>query len=390
MTSAAASITRPQRQLAASLPRLEGASNSKATNQRALKSHPPVLQNTSPRILSTVLQPNKLSPFAKQMKESSATPSERREVRFVRLLQQIQPISLTRGRLPIHYAVEHFALDDVELISQSGIDMNSKDENGNTPLMYAAGRNRVDVVRFLLRVRADATLANERGWTALHFACMNGADACILELIDAKCPLDATSVDGMTALHWAAAHGRYGCAKLLLERGAKADIATNDGKMAIHMAMRYRNDDLCVLLLENTSNWDALGTQTSNLLLQLVENALPKTCVLVLERMKQAGDVKSILQLQSARGDTMLHLCGREFERNKSALSQYEHFPFCNFMPLCIFYQAYAGSVDDQNYVLICCKIHPRQEPQTLLFKNSYIPCDHNVTLFHISPQKPS
>ena len=59
-------------------------------------------------------------------------------------------------------------LDGVKAALQSGVDVNSKDENGYTALKWAVIRNHIPVIELLLDTpNIDVNLTDENGWNAL-------------------------------------------------------------------------------------------------------------------------------------------------------------------------------------------------------------------------------
>lgn len=60
--------------------------------------------------------------------------------------------------------------DEVEILLNSGIDANVKDENGNTPLHYAAINNYVLLSQLLLDYGADPRIDNQAGQTPYGLA----------------------------------------------------------------------------------------------------------------------------------------------------------------------------------------------------------------------------
>ncbi|MGB3548338.1 MAG: ankyrin repeat domain-containing protein, partial [Saprospiraceae bacterium] len=58
----------------------------------------------------------------------------------------------------------------VDLLLQSGADINRTDKDGNTPLMLAAQNDQPNMVAYLLQNQADKTLKRADGRTALDLA----------------------------------------------------------------------------------------------------------------------------------------------------------------------------------------------------------------------------
>ena len=57
--------------------------------------------------------------------------------------------------------------DTVQLLLQSKIDMNNKNDDGQTALMEASERGKKDLVEMLINAGADIHIRNKKGYTAL-------------------------------------------------------------------------------------------------------------------------------------------------------------------------------------------------------------------------------
>ena len=64
----------------------------------------------------------------------------------------------------------------------AGVEVNTRNFNGDTPLLLAAGRGRVEAARLLLARGADPALAERDGWTALALAELKGHEE-LVELL---------------------------------------------------------------------------------------------------------------------------------------------------------------------------------------------------------------
>ena len=76
------------------------------------------------------------------------------------------PMATTRCGSPASAA----HLDVIDILIESGIDINNRNDNGATPLMYGASSGKAGVVERLLAKGADTTPETLDGFTALDLA----------------------------------------------------------------------------------------------------------------------------------------------------------------------------------------------------------------------------
>jgi ankyrin repeat protein len=85
-----------------------------------------------------------------------------------------------RHARPLHYAADGHAgwdanrqVKTIEILLQSGAEINAQDKNGATPLHRAVRTRCAEAVRCFLRSRADPLLKNKPGSTPFHLAVQN-------------------------------------------------------------------------------------------------------------------------------------------------------------------------------------------------------------------------
>ncbi|XP_022809867.1 serine/threonine-protein phosphatase 6 regulatory ankyrin repeat subunit A-like [Stylophora pistillata] len=119
-----------------------------------------------------------------------------------------------------------------EMIKQ-GLDVNSKDGNGDTPLILAAAYGREKAVKYLLQGGADPSIKGCYGRTALHA----GNDVAIIEiLLSSGVHIDTKDADGNTPLIMAAANANVDAVNYLLTKGADQDVKGRLGRNTLHAA----------------------------------------------------------------------------------------------------------------------------------------------------------
>lgn len=182
-------------------------------------------------------------------------------------------------------------LPRVKAMTRSGIDVNSRDDEGFTALNAAGETGRLDVASYLLSAGAgansaapdsplesaiaggnerlcrllidrgaDITTANPQGLTPLHLAIMDGLDGVARYIASKGVKVDAFAAAGLgdvarlkrllhgdprlvsrslndcTLLHWAAMGGDVRAADLLISRGARVGVKRREGVTALNLA----------------------------------------------------------------------------------------------------------------------------------------------------------
>lgn len=106
-----------------------------------------------------------------------------------RLVRLINWTDCTDGFLPSsHYlmiAAETGKAEFVQLLIESGADVNQSDEDGWTVLMYATLEGYFDIVKVLVKAGADVNIQSPEGEYALYIAAYSGHE----EIFDYLAPL---------------------------------------------------------------------------------------------------------------------------------------------------------------------------------------------------------
>jgi ankyrin repeat protein len=94
------------------------------------------------------------------------------------------------GWTPLHYAASGEEIAVVELMLDSGAEIDSRSPNRTTPLMMAAGYGNSDMVPLLLKRGANAALRNDRQLTAHDFALNAGREKLAKQIAEATGKLE--------------------------------------------------------------------------------------------------------------------------------------------------------------------------------------------------------
>lgn len=121
--------------------------------------------------------------------------------------------------------------DIVELLLESGANVNHRNKAGNTPLLEACSQGHVSIARLLLDRSADIDAPTETTYdSALTWACTLGNVEIVRLLLDRKAGVEHRTKDGCTALMFAALAGHEKVAKLLLDHQAEINVESDSNK----------------------------------------------------------------------------------------------------------------------------------------------------------------
>ena len=157
----------------------------------------------------------------------------------------------TRGWNPLHSAAEGGNEVIIETLLSSGLDIDSRGNDGTTPLMVAAAKGEEKTVDLLLSKGADPHLKNFIGRNLLHAAAEGGNTSIVKSML--SCGIDIDSKDdesSATPLIIAVKENHVEVVKYLLQKGADISLTTEDNKRnALHIASQEGSVAVIEMLL---------------------------------------------------------------------------------------------------------------------------------------------
>jgi len=151
------------------------------------------------------------------------------------------------GETAIMWAMRNkkFGKEVVELLIKNGANLYERSSDGGTVLMYAVLYEQIEIIKLLINIGVDLNEKDYYGSTALMKAVHNNRYIDIVELLIKKgADVNQKDNNGMTALMWAAKYNSVEIVELLLKNGAKVDETDNDGKTAFDYAKYETNQIL--------------------------------------------------------------------------------------------------------------------------------------------------
>lgn len=142
-------------------------------------------------------------------------------------------------------------VEAVEVLLETGVDVNHKDSIGVCPLHWAAFCGHSDVARRLLLAKADLHIKDREGRTPLHVASYErseGQTEVLRTLIEAGSDLHAPDNAGWTPLHCAVSNGVLDAINLLINAGADPLRKDAEGKTPKELAIHFRKADVITIM----------------------------------------------------------------------------------------------------------------------------------------------
>ena len=157
-------------------------------------------------------------------------------------------------------------LNEVENLVDSGVDVNSSDQNRMTALHYAAMHTRCDVINSLISRGAEVDKADLKvGFSAIHWVVINAfqkswsidhLESSLTALTKAGCSVNATDLNYATPLHIAAQKGNRGVVQVLLRHGADPNKVDGTGRNCFEVAKNELMKTYMKILFDMSSKKD--------------------------------------------------------------------------------------------------------------------------------------
>ncbi|XP_065114835.1 ankyrin repeat and SAM domain-containing protein 3 isoform X2 [Paramisgurnus dabryanus] len=153
------------------------------------------------------------------------------------------------GWTPLMYAAYIGHDNIVNLLLETGVNVNATTSKGLTPLMLAASCGNESIAYFLLQQGAQLEYKDVRGWTALLHSTANGHKQMVKFLLDNNANANVKEpLFGFTPLMEAAASKHEIIVQYLLNHGVRTEERNNKGETARALAMMYGHSNIAGLI----------------------------------------------------------------------------------------------------------------------------------------------
>jgi len=212
------------------------------------------------------------------------------------------PLAACAGLYPCEFTGKH--MEVIELLLDSGHDIEAMDEHGARPLILAVRNGDTELVKLLLNRGANVnarTTADWDGTSALDEAATDGRLQLVQLLLDRGAEIKHQT-RGFTALHKAAMNGRVAVMKLLLQKGAQAEAFESQCSTALHKAAMVGATSSVKFLLDHGFIIEGRSSTEGNTpLLEAAHSGSTRAVELLLD---SGADIKA----RNNKGETALHL----------------------------------------------------------------------------------
>lgn len=157
------------------------------------------------------------------------------------------------GNTALHIAAARGEYDCVHTILERGADINAQNQHGETALHCASKNNFMAVIVLLLKGGARLLVDNE-GWTALNWFVINGDTKLVAEFLGKYLHLDVDNSARDGAFFLAAEEGQTDILQKLIESGVSIDIKDEWGSTALDFAVSVGHESTVRMLLHHGAN----------------------------------------------------------------------------------------------------------------------------------------
>jgi ankyrin repeat protein len=148
----------------------------------------------------------------------------------------------------------HQSEETIDLLLQSGADVNTADFTGATPLYIAAQWGLLGIVKKLLAHNAIVNAEKSKGYTPLSIAVTEGYLDIVKELLDHGADINPKCPDDDTLLHIASKENHLDIVKYLLAHKVYVNAMNRYHATALHFASEENNLDIVKALLAHNAN----------------------------------------------------------------------------------------------------------------------------------------
>ena len=154
----------------------------------------------------------------------------------------------------LHMAVLSGQLKMVNMVLNSGVDIDVEDELEITPLFQAAAAGLRQICELLIEKGANINKRSKTGETPLFIASQEGHTDVVKLLLGHACKVDECRNDGSSPLIIAIFNRRIDIARLLVENGADVDTKCVDGTSSLYVAAKIGSLELVQFLTDHNAS----------------------------------------------------------------------------------------------------------------------------------------
>ena len=198
------------------------------------------------------------------------------------LLDKGLPISTpTQGAyLATHLAAARGANTILQaMLKSSGIDIDTRDQQGQSALHHAAAHNQASTCQLLIALGADVHATDSQGNRPLHLALQARAAEAAQILLTSGAQANALNANRNFPLHLAVQRGMHSTVQLLHSKGADLNVPNAAQKFALGLASQNGDAIMCRFLLRNGASPAAIAAPKAWVALILGDQDMAKPLI---------------------------------------------------------------------------------------------------------------
>mgnify|MGYP001261314640 FL=1 len=125
-------------------------------------------------------------------------------------------------RSPLHVAAGSNDLKGSKILLAQGLEVDQRDGWGGTALLFAASGGKTETLAYLLKNGADSSISDKLGFTLIHAAAVSGNEKILQRVLDMNPEINPRHQQhGSTPLDWAMARQDAVLEEMLRAKGGK-------------------------------------------------------------------------------------------------------------------------------------------------------------------------
>lgn len=189
-----------------------------------------------------------------------------------------------RYRTALHMAVWNNNSDVVRMLLRTGCDVNIREIYGDTPVMLCARRGYANILKLLLEAGGQVDIRSQEKDTALHYAARHGHADCVQILLNQQPDTEAMTIWGNTPLSFAVFFKHTNAARALIEFGADVFVQDRSNKTLLHYAATNDMLECLELLLNHRLCPDVIDVSGNTPLIDAIRENHVKAATILIRR----------------------------------------------------------------------------------------------------------
>lgn len=153
------------------------------------------------------------------------------------------------GQTALHRATRCESKSMIRALISSGAEVDEKNDNGKTPWRANIRHSKREILDLLLALGANPNTTGTGGESELYTAAAGGDTKIVEYLLGSGANPSIKTFYDWAPLHWAAHNGHVECVQLLIQAGADVNAVSDQTKTPLDMALSCNHDVIAAILV---------------------------------------------------------------------------------------------------------------------------------------------